>query len=88
MFRSGDVNGKLEVYCDAKWGGEGSRLTHGYIIFLFGCPIGWALRRQSFVATSTCHAEYMALGTATREVIWVINVMYDLLKKKFKAMIL
>lgn len=68
-FWYGDVNGKLDVYCDANWGGEGSRSTHGYVIFLYGCPVGWASRRQSCVATSTCHAEYMALGTATREVV-------------------
>lgn len=29
-FRFGDVNSKLDVYCDANWGGEGSRSTHGY----------------------------------------------------------
>lgn len=83
MFLYGDVNWRLEVYCNTNWGGEGSRSTHGYFIFLFGCPIGWASRRQSCVATSTCHAEYMALGTATREVMWVINLMHDLVKERF-----
>lgn len=24
-FKHGDVNGRLEVFCDANWGGEGSR---------------------------------------------------------------
>lgn len=74
MFRYGDVNEKLEVFCDANWGREGSRSAHGYMIFLYGCPIGWASRRHSCMATSTCHAEYMAFGTATREVMWVINI--------------
>lgn len=87
-FKYGDVNSTLDVYCDANWGGEGSRSTHGYMIFLYGCLIGWASRRQSCVATSTCHAEYMALGTSTREVVWVINVLEDILKEKMKANLL
>lgn len=63
-------------------------MTHGYIIFLYGCPIGWASRRQLCVATSTCHAEYMAPGTATREVMWVINILHDLVKERVKAILL
>lgn len=78
----------MEVFCDANWGGEGSRSTHGYVIFLYGCPIGWASRRQSCVATSTCHAEYMSLGTATREVVWVINVLEDMSRQRLKATLL
>lgn len=84
-FKNDDVNNCLEVFCDANWGGEGSRSTHGYIIYLFGNPIGWMSRRQSCVATSTCHTEYMSLGTAARETVWVINVVEELLGSKLKA---
>lgn len=61
-----DVKGKLEVFCDAYWGGEASILTHGYNVLLYGCPIGWASKCKFCVATSTCHAGYMVLGTAAR----------------------
>lgn len=87
-FRFGDVNRKLDVYCDANWGGEGSRSTHGYVILLYGCPVGWASRRQSCVATLTCHAESMALGMSTRKVVWVLNVLSDVVGKKFQARLL
>lgn len=86
-FKNNDVNNSIEVFCDANWGGEGSRSTHGYVIFLFGSPIGWMSRRQSCVATSTGHAEYMALGTSARETVWVINVLEELIGSRLKATI-
>lgn len=85
LFKNNDVNEELEVYCDSNWGGENSRSTHGYVIFLYGCPIGWMSRQQACVATSTCHAEYMALGRSAREVVWVINVVRELIGIKMKA---
>lgn len=68
----------LVTYCDASWGGEFSRSTHGFVVFLYGNPISWASRRQSCVATSTCHAEYMALGVAARESVWIQSLLSDI----------
>jgi hypothetical protein len=85
FFKSGDPNDGIDAYCDANWGGECSRSTHGYVIFLFGCPVAWASRRQSCVATSTCHAEYMSLGTTARELVWVIQLVEEMLGIKFKG---
>lgn len=87
LFKNTDVNGGLEVFCDSNWGGENSRSTHGYIIFLYGCTVGWMSRRHACVATSTCHAEYMALGTTARETVWVINVIEELIRVKMKAVV-
>lgn len=50
---------------------------------LFGNPISWASRRQGCVATSTCHAEYMALGVAARESIWIQNLLTDIFDSIF-----
>ena len=47
---------------DAHWGSEFSRSTHGSITTLLGCLILWASKRLALVATSTCHAKFMALG--------------------------
>lgn len=78
---------QLVAYCDANWGGEFSRLTHGFVIFLFGNPILWASRRQSCVAKSTCHAEYMALGVTGREAIWIQNLLIDIVGEGMKTVI-
>ena len=36
------------------------RSTSGTIVFLYGCPIMWASKRQSFRALSTCESEHIA----------------------------
>lgn len=42
------------------------------------CPISWTSKRQTCVASSTCHAEYMATGTACRDAVWIRNLIEDL----------
>ncbi|MBW0482732.1 hypothetical protein O181_022447 [Austropuccinia psidii MF-1] len=54
----------LDVYSDASWGGEFSRSTHGYLTRLSGCSISWCSKRLVTIASSSCHAEFMALGMA------------------------
>lgn len=73
-----NVNVPLHTYVDANWGGEGARSSHGFITFFMNCPISWTSKRQTCVATSTCHAEYMAMGTACRDAVWIRNLVEDL----------
>lgn len=79
----------LDVFYDGTWGGggESSISTHGYNVFLFGCPIGWMSWRQACVATSTCHSEYTALGASAREMVWVINVLEEVISFWLKSTI-
>jgi hypothetical protein len=73
----------LEVFCDASWGGEFSRSSYGVLIRFLHCPILWVSRRQQTVAASTCHAEYMALGSTTRHTLWVRHLLKDILNRDF-----
>ncbi|MBW0461685.1 hypothetical protein O181_001400 [Austropuccinia psidii MF-1] len=75
-------NSSLEMKCyvDANWGGEGNRSTHGYIIFHGKNPIGWQSKRQITIASSTAQAEYMALSFAAKEMLWLYNLFFDILK--------
>jgi histone deacetylase 1/2 len=70
----------LECYADASFGGEWNRATAGsdpstaksrtgYLITYCGCPVTWASKLQNEIALSTTEAEYIALSTALREVI-------------------
>ncbi|MBW0535119.1 hypothetical protein O181_074834 [Austropuccinia psidii MF-1] len=65
--------GKLElkVYSDASWGGELSRSSHGYITTFLGFPIAWYAKCFATIASSSCHAESMALATASRHSQWL-----------------
>ena len=78
-----DNDKQLKIFCDASWGGEFGRSAYGVFISFLNCPILWVARRQAAVASSTCHAEYMALGVATRQTLWVRHLLRDVLKKDY-----
>jgi hypothetical protein len=50
----------------------------GYIIMYYGCPILWASCLQSVFALSTTEGEYVALSTALRDVIPVIDLLQEM----------
>ena len=43
-----------------------------------GCPIVWASKIQSLIALSTCESEYIALSTALRDVLSLMNLLKEL----------
>jgi hypothetical protein len=45
----------------------------GYIIMFAGCPLIWLSKLQTEIALSFTKAEYIALSTATREIIYLID---------------
>lgn len=67
-------------YADADWGGclDTRRSTTGYLFRTFGGPIAWRSRRQTTTALSTAEAEYMASSDATRQAIWLRQLLNDL----------
>ena len=50
----------------------------GFIIWYAGCPLIWASKLQTTVALSTTEAEYIALSTALRDVIYVMQLINEL----------
>ena len=54
---------------------------------LYGCPIMWVSRRLTTVASSTCQAEYMALGHVTRHCLWIRHLLCDILGVEFQIKI-
>ena len=50
----------------------------GYVIFYANCPIIWHSKLQSTISLSTTEAEYVALSTAMRDVIYFINLIEEL----------
>ena len=53
----------------------------GYIIYLYGCPIVWKSTQQRLVALSTLESEYLALSTATREVLHLRQLVTEMCTK-------
>ncbi|XP_043475030.1 secreted RxLR effector protein 161-like [Leptopilina heterotoma] len=65
----GRQNGLL-AYSDASFADcKSSVSTCGFIIKLFGDTIAWRVTKQSYVALSTCEAEYVAMSQACQELI-------------------
>jgi hypothetical protein len=62
----------ITAYSDADWAGDKTtrRSTTGAMILYNGKVISWVSKRQECVALSTAEAEYLALATVTKEVLW------------------
>jgi hypothetical protein len=73
---AGDIRG----FCDADWANDinDRRSVTGYVFTLNGGAISWNSKKQPTVALSTSEAEYMALGQAAKEGIWLKTLLKDL----------
>jgi len=58
-------------------------LISDYVFTLTGSPILWQAKKQSMIALSTADAEYAALTQATKEAIWLQNLLKDLRISKY-----
>ena len=70
----------LVGYSDADWAGDIStrRSTSGYVFGIGTGPISWSSKRQSTVSLSTCEAEYIGQTQATKEAVWLRNLLAEL----------
>ena len=78
----------LECFVDADFAGgwspsdplnpENVLSRTGFAIMCAGVPIFWRSKLQTEIALSTCEAEYIALSTAMREVIPLMQLLKDL----------
>jgi hypothetical protein len=83
-----DNDTPLKCYSNTGWGGEFQRSSYGVFISFYGAPILWIARRLHTVAASTCQAEYMALGMATQQLLWVQQLIEDILGHRFKGQLI
>ena len=68
------------TFCDADWGGDLAtrRSTSGVIVKVNGCTVSWMSKRQAVVSLSSAEAEYMAMGSAVQEIIWLRALLSEL----------
>lgn len=66
-------------YSDANWAGDldDRRSTTGNLFMLANGPVSWLSKKQATVALSTSEAEYIALSSATQEVVWLRRLLCD-----------
>lgn len=78
VFRKIDDN--LVGYADSDWGNsiDDRRSYTGFVFTLSGACISWESRKQRTVALSSTEAEYMALSDASKEVLHLKKLLFDL----------
>lgn len=74
---------ELTGYTDSDWAGDSSRRsTSGYLFNVGSGAVSWSSKRQATVALSTCEAEYIGQTQATKEAIWLKNLLNQLLRPR------
>lgn len=75
----GNTDAGLEAYVDADWASQPHRHSmSGYVVLLNGGPVAWSARKQPLIALSTAEAEYIALTTVARELLYLQLLIEEL----------
>jgi hypothetical protein len=76
----------IVLYVDSDWASDpiGRRSTSGQIFCLAGAPVFYASNKQALVTLSSTESEYVALGEAGKEAIYIQALIKDLDVLKFK----
>lgn len=69
----------LSAYSDADWGSclDTRKSLTGFCIFLGDTLLSWRCKKQKTVSTSSAEAEYRALSSTTKEMVWLVALLQD-----------
>jgi transposase InsO family protein len=64
-------------YSDSDFAGclDSRKSVSGYVFLWKGAAITWKSQKQPTIASSSCHAEYIALAESGREAVWLQSFM-------------
>lgn len=79
LFYASKSSFSLTTYSDADWGScpDTRKSLTGYCIFLGSSLVSWRCKKQSTVSASSAEAEYQALGSTVRELLWLSYILPD-----------
>jgi hypothetical protein len=81
VFQHGTPGGTvLHGFVDADWASDVNdcKSTSGFVFMLGGAAVSWSSKKQTSVALSSTEAEYIAAVHATKEVIWLRQLLIEL----------
>jgi hypothetical protein len=80
ILYDGKITPSLVGYSDSDFAGDYTtrKSTYGYLFTMCGGPISWKSKLQSTIALSTTEAEFNGLEQATREAVWLKNLLNEI----------
>lgn len=75
-----ETNNNMHAYSDADYASETDkrRSCSGFVVKFAGGAINWHSKRQEIVAVSSTEAEYIALSTTAKEMLYLNQFMFEL----------
>ena len=75
----------IQIYTDADWANNrlDAKSISGYCILLGGGVVSWRSRKQKCVASSSTHAEYIAMYEGATEFEWMKGLLVELGQGEF-----
>ena len=71
-------DGVLYGYTDSDYASDKDRKSiSGNVFLMNGGPVSWCSRKQKIVAMSSTEAEYVALGAAVQEALWLKQIIQE-----------
>lgn len=69
----------LHAYSDADWGAcmDTRKSLTGFCIFYGNTLLSWRCKKQKTISTSSAEAEYRALSSTTKELVWITALLHD-----------
>lgn len=67
---------------------DDGRSTTGHIFYLNEFPISWCSQKQETVALSSCESEFMAAMEATKQAIWLQELLEEIIEKPIEKTII
>src|ERR1700678_972370 len=78
-YINNDNDNKIIGYADASYAEEKDRKSiTGFCFKRFGGVITWRTKKQNLVTKSSTEAEYVAISTASDEVLWLQKLVKDI----------
>ena len=86
--RANDV--KLIGYSDSSHNidEDDGRSTTGHVFYLNDCPISWCSTKQETVALSSCEAEFMAATEASKQAIWLQELLEEVTEQEYQKIVI
>jgi hypothetical protein len=74
------IGKNLEGFADADWAGnvDDRKSYTGFTFKLANAAVVWESRKQPTVALSSTEAEYMSLSSASRDAIYLVNLLSEI----------